>query len=69
MTLSVPPILPEDRKHLDIPLMPAPRTRFQKDGKVWELVNMSLQREELPGVRAKSKLTLEFVAVDTVKSV
>lgn len=65
MTLSVPPMLPEDRKHLDIPLMPAPRTRFQKDGLVWELVDV--QAESCP--TRKQRLKLDFIAVASVNPV
>lgn len=65
MDLSVPPMLPEDRKHLDIPPMPAPRTRLQKDGIVWELICISVHKEVL----TLPKLTLEFVAVNSVNPV
>lgn len=66
MALSVPSMLPEDRKSLDVPQMPAPGTRFQDGGIVWELVGVHTQREPIlePEPFAKTKLTLEFLAVD-----
>ena len=62
MPLSVPPMLPEDRKHLDVPAIPKPGMQFRKDGKVWQLASIDIQRGrfELP------RLTLMFVAVDAV---
>ena len=65
MPISIPPMLPEDRKHLDVPQIPAPGMQFRKDGKVWQLVSIEKQsgRFELP------RLTLEFVAIDPVNPV
>ena len=65
MALSDPPMLPEDRKFLDVPLMPAPGKRFQKDGIVWVLVGVRGRSEQF----TQTRLTLEFVAVDSVKPV
>ena len=65
MTLSDPPMLSKDRKFLDVPLMPATGTRFQKDGIVWKLVGVRCQSKLFTSTR----LTLEFAAVDSVKPV
>ena len=61
-TLSVPPMLPEDRKHLDVPSMPAPGMRFRKDGLQWELVGVHTEISPLRHPR----LTLEFAVVNPV---
>lgn len=62
MTLSYPPMLPEDRKHLDVPALPEPGMQFRKDGKVWQLVSIDMQR----GIFELPRLTLGFVAVEPV---
>lgn len=65
MTLSVPPMLPEDRKYLDVPLMPVPGKRFQKDDLLWELVGVRVEAR----TERDHRLSLEFVAVDSVNPV
>ena len=65
MILSVHPCLPEDRKHLDVPSMPVPGRRFQKDGLIWQLVGVRM--EAYP--ERNQRLTLEFAAVDSVNPV
>ena len=65
MTLSVLPMLPEDRKYLDVPLMPVPGMCFRKGGRIWQLVGV---RTEACPTR-NQQLTLEFVAIDPVNPV
>lgn len=65
MTPIVPPMLPEDRKHLDVPLMPTPGDCFQKDGWIWQLVSVHVEAKPIRNLR----LTLEFVAIDPVDPV
>ena len=61
MTLKVPPMLPEDRKHLDVPPMPMPGTSFQYGGQQWILVG--IQGELSLG--SNQRLSLEFISVDS----
>ena len=65
MPLSVPPMLPEDRKYLDVPLMPEPGMSFRKDGCIWQLVKIQVE----PRPRGDHRLTLEFIGVDSVDPV
>ena len=65
MPLSVPPMLPEDRKHLDVPSIPEPGIKFRKDGMVWQLVSIDMQR----GPYEPSRFTLGFVGVESVNPV
>ncbi len=65
MNLSVPPMLPEDRKHLNVPQIPEPGMQFRKDGMVWQLVSVEMQK----GIFELPKLTLGFVPVYSVNPV
>ena len=62
MALDVPPMLPEDRKYLDVPLMPVPGMSFRKDGWIWQLVKV---QAEPSLARGDHRLSLEFIAVDS----
>lgn len=60
MALIVPPMLPEDRKHLDVPPMPAPGMRFRDGGRIWQLIGV--RTEVSPEI--SPRLFLEFAAID-----
>lgn len=65
MDLIVAPMMPEDRKHLDLPPMPTTGMRFIKDGWIWQLVGVHTEAKPIRNLR----LTLEFDAIDTVTPV
>ncbi len=60
MALIVPPMLPEDRKHLDVPPMPAPGMRFRDGGRIWQLVGV--RSDVIP--EKSPRLFLKFAAID-----
>ena len=65
MTHSVPPMLPEDRKHLDVAPIPELVTRLQRYGIVWVLTGEDIVRGKL----TLPRLTLTFAALNPVNPV